>query len=90
MRRERRKRKRESLLSPHQVGEIPEDMEQMKFKEVEKRFLKQFNMPPEEKLVNCEELSATHMHLCPSLLQYPLSCSMYHLFVFPPSSSLGW
>ena len=36
-----------------QVGEIPEDMEEMKFKEVEKRFLRQFNMPPEEKLVNC-------------------------------------
>ena len=36
------------------VGEIPEDMEQMKFKEVEKRFLKQFSMSPEEKLVNCE------------------------------------
>ena len=67
------------------MGEIPEDMEQMKFKEVEKRFLKQFNMPPEEKLVNCEELSTTHMHPCPSLLQYPFSCSMYHLSV----SSLG-
>ena len=37
-----------------QVGGIPEDMEQMKFKEVEKRFLKQFQMPSEEKLVNCE------------------------------------
>ena len=36
------------------MGEIPEDMEQMKFKEVEKRFLKHFNMPEEEKLVNCE------------------------------------
>jgi hypothetical protein len=35
-----------------EVGGIPEDMEQLKFKEVEKRFLKQFNMPPDEKLVN--------------------------------------
>lgn len=26
----------------------------MKFKEVEKRFLQQFNMPKQEKLVNCE------------------------------------
>ena len=37
-----------------QIGDIPNDMEQMKFKEVEKRFLKQFHMPVEEKLVNCE------------------------------------
>lgn len=30
------------------------DPETMKFKEVESRFLQQFNMPEEEKLVNCE------------------------------------
>ena len=31
------------------------DPEAMKFKEVEERFLRQFNMPEEEKLVNCEQ-----------------------------------
>ena len=30
------------------------DLEQMKFKEVETRFLTQFSMPAEEKLVNCK------------------------------------
>ena len=43
-----------SAVDHVQVGGIPDDMEQMKFKEVEKRFLKQFQMPSEEKLVNCE------------------------------------
>ena len=32
----------------------PLDPEAMKFREVETRFLQQFNMPEEEKLVNCE------------------------------------
>ena len=31
-----------------------DNTERMKFKEVEARFLRTFNMPPEEKLVNCE------------------------------------
>ncbi len=30
------------------------DPERLKFKEVEQRFLSQFSMPEEEKLVNCE------------------------------------
>ena len=30
------------------------DPELLKFREVENRFLRQFNMPEEEKLVNCE------------------------------------
>jgi hypothetical protein len=30
------------------------DPEALKFRDVEKRFVKQFTMPPEEKLVNCE------------------------------------
>ena len=48
------------LIYHIKVGGIPEDMEQLKFKEVEKRFLKQFNMPPEEKLVNCKTITCTH------------------------------
>ena len=31
-----------------------DDPERLKFKEVEQRFLSQFSMPAEEKLVNCE------------------------------------
>ena len=32
----------------------PDDTERMRFKEVESRFLSQFSMPEQEKLVNCE------------------------------------
>ena len=32
----------------------PDDPERMKFKEVEATFLRRFNMPQQEKLVNCE------------------------------------
>ncbi len=32
----------------------PDDTERLKFKEVESRFLSQFSMPKQEKLVNCE------------------------------------
>ena len=64
-------------------------MEQLKFKEVEKRFLKQFNMPPDEKLVNCEELFGAIPHpyipsLCiyynMSLLTDPIHTSLYVSF----------
>ena len=30
------------------------DAETLRFRDVEKRFMRQFNLPPEEKLVNCE------------------------------------
>ena len=35
-------------------GNSEDDPVTMKFKEVEARFLQQFNMPKQEKLVNCE------------------------------------
>ena len=38
---------------------LAESMESIKFKEIETRFLNLFNLPPEEKLVNCK---------CPGLL----------------------
>ena len=46
-----------ALAMSNEEGEVEEmDPEVMKFKEVEERFLKQFNMPEEEKLVNCKFL----------------------------------
>jgi len=33
---------------------LVESMESIKFKEIETRFLNLFNLPPEEKLVNCK------------------------------------
>ena len=43
-----------ALAMYDEEGEEALDPEAMKFKEVEERFLKQFNMPEEEKLVNCK------------------------------------
>ena len=43
-----------ALAMCNEEGEPQLDPEAMKFKEVEERFMKQFNMPEEEKLVNCE------------------------------------
>ena len=35
-------------------AESPDNTERLRFKEVEARFLSQFSMPEQEKLVNCE------------------------------------
>ena len=40
------------------------DPEALKFRDVEKRFVRQFNMPQEEKLVNCELVVNKKFGMC--------------------------
>ena len=66
------------------VGEMNMDYadpELLKFREVETRFLRQFNMPREEKLVNCKFIFIVYLVYAPIVSHRPYTKNIFPYFI---------